>query len=53
MAFETLHRPLFTEHGSVHFANSHTPLKTDNYAFCQVRTKLMTVLNKCGCYVLL
>ncbi|KAK3749930.1 hypothetical protein QZH41_017388, partial [Actinostola sp. cb2023] len=35
MAFETLHRPLFSEHGSVYFANNYTPLKSDNYAFCE------------------
>ncbi|KAK3745907.1 hypothetical protein QZH41_008487 [Actinostola sp. cb2023] len=35
MAFETLHRPLFSEHGSVYFANDYTPLKSDNYAFCK------------------
>ncbi|KAK3735154.1 hypothetical protein QZH41_007657 [Actinostola sp. cb2023] len=35
MAFETLHRPLFSEHGSVYFANNYTPLKSDNYAFCK------------------
>ncbi|KAK3731881.1 hypothetical protein QZH41_008568, partial [Actinostola sp. cb2023] len=36
MAFETLHRPLFSEHDSVYFANDYTPLKSDNYAFCKV-----------------
>ncbi|XP_028517873.1 uncharacterized protein LOC110248715 [Exaiptasia diaphana] len=36
MAFETLHLPIFYEHGSVHFANTETPLKSNNYAFCEV-----------------
>ncbi|KXJ07429.1 hypothetical protein AC249_AIPGENE18829 [Exaiptasia diaphana] len=37
MAFETLHLPLFSDHGSVHFGNTQTPLKSNNYAFCEVR----------------
>lgn len=36
MAFETLHRPLFSEHGSVNFPNDYTPLESDNFAFCKV-----------------
>ncbi|XP_078359794.1 uncharacterized protein LOC144644227 isoform X4 [Oculina patagonica] len=35
MAFEELHRPLFREHGSIHFANGNRPSKKFNYAFCE------------------
>ncbi|KAL9984800.1 hypothetical protein ACROYT_G007135 [Oculina patagonica] len=35
MAFEELHRPLFREHGSIHFANGNKPSKDFNYAFCE------------------
>ncbi|XP_031556391.1 uncharacterized protein LOC116293136 [Actinia tenebrosa] len=35
MAFEILHRPLFTEHGSIDFPNDYTPQQSDNYAFCK------------------
>ena len=44
MAFETLHFPLFSERGSVHFPNTHTPLKINNYAFCQVISDYRSVL---------
>ena len=36
MAFEELHRPLFSEHGSIYFANGNNPSKELNYAFCEV-----------------
>ncbi|XP_078382502.1 uncharacterized protein LOC144665191 isoform X2 [Oculina patagonica] len=35
LAFESLHRPLFKEHGDVSFQNSMLPSKNHNFAFCQ------------------
>ncbi|XP_001623878.3 uncharacterized protein LOC5502715 [Nematostella vectensis] len=37
MAFDNLHRPLFKEHGLIHFSNRQPPSKRDNYAFCKHR----------------
>ena len=45
MAFEELHRPLFREHGSIHFANDNKPSKEYNYAFCEVCLLLHLCLN--------
>ena len=36
MAFETIHRPLFTESKRVHFPNDNPVSANDNGAFCQV-----------------
>ena len=36
LAFETIHRPLFSEHNNVSFLNGILPSKSDNFAFCQV-----------------
>ena len=36
LAFETLHRPLFSEHNNVSFPNGILPSKSNNFAFCQV-----------------
>ena len=36
MAFEELHRPLFREHGVIHFSNGKKPSQGFNYAFCEV-----------------
>ena len=36
LAFETIHRPLFSEHNNVSFINGILPSKSDNFAFCQV-----------------
>ncbi|XP_068735147.1 uncharacterized protein [Montipora capricornis] len=35
LAFETIHRPLFTEHNNVGFPNGILPSKSNNFAFCQ------------------
>ncbi|XP_068726208.1 uncharacterized protein [Montipora capricornis] len=35
LAFETIHRPLFSEHNNVSFLNGILPSKSDNFAFCQ------------------
>ncbi|XP_074607109.1 uncharacterized protein LOC141860059 isoform X2 [Acropora palmata] len=35
LAFETLHRPLFSEHNNVSFVNGVLPSKSNNFAFCQ------------------
>ncbi|XP_068735671.1 uncharacterized protein [Montipora capricornis] len=35
LAFETLHRPLFSEHNDVNFTNEILPSKSNNFAFCQ------------------
>ncbi|XP_068736603.1 uncharacterized protein [Montipora capricornis] len=35
LAFETLHRPLFSEHDNVSFPNGILPSKSNNFAFCQ------------------
>ncbi|XP_068736598.1 uncharacterized protein [Montipora capricornis] len=35
LAFETLHRPLFSEHSNVSFPNGILPSKSNNFAFCQ------------------
>lgn len=38
LAFETLERPFFAEHGSTNFARStQNPLSSSNYAQCQVK----------------
>ena len=36
LAFDTLHRPLFSEHNDVNFQNRNLPSKNHNFAFCQV-----------------
>ncbi|XP_068706596.1 uncharacterized protein [Montipora foliosa] len=35
LAFETLHRPLFSDHNNVSFPNGILPSKSNNFAFCQ------------------
>ncbi|XP_068705736.1 uncharacterized protein [Montipora foliosa] len=35
LAFETIHRPLFSEHNNVSFPNGILPSKSNNFAFCQ------------------
>ena len=37
MAFSKLHKPLFTEHGSVKFPNTNPPTDENNNAYCQVK----------------
>ncbi len=37
MAFSKLHKPLFTEHGSVKFPNTNPPADENNNAYCKVR----------------
>ncbi|XP_048586416.1 adhesion G protein-coupled receptor E2-like [Nematostella vectensis] len=37
MAFDYLHRPLFKEHGLIHFSNRQPPPKRGNFAFCKHR----------------
>ncbi|XP_048585749.1 uncharacterized protein LOC5500783 isoform X2 [Nematostella vectensis] len=37
MAFDNLHRPLFKEHGLIHFSNRQPPPKRYNNAFCKHR----------------
>ena len=34
--FAKLHKPLFTEHGSVNFPNTNPPTDEDNNAYCEV-----------------
>ncbi len=36
LAFESLHRPLFSEHNDVSFQNNALPPEKHNFAFCQV-----------------
>ena len=40
LAFAKLHKPLFTEHGSVNFPNTNPPTDEDNNAYCEVSVKL-------------
>ena len=40
MAFESLHRPWFSEHSEVNFQNDGLPSESDNFAFCKVSTRL-------------
>lgn len=35
LAFSEIHKPLFSEHGSVYFPNSSPPPAINNYAFCK------------------
>lgn len=35
LAFESLHRPLFSEHSEVTFQNNVLPSENDNFAFCK------------------
>ena len=37
MAFSKLHKPLFTEHGSVKFPNTNPPTDENNNAYCEVK----------------
>ena len=37
LAFSKLHKPLFTEHGSVNFPNTNPPTDENNNAYCEVR----------------
>ena len=36
LAFESIHRPLFSEHNDVNFQNGNVPSKSNNFAFCKV-----------------
>ena len=36
LAFAKLHKPLFTEYGSVNFPNTNPPTDEDNNAYCEV-----------------
>ena len=40
LAFAKLHKPLFTEHGSVNFPNTNPPTDEDNNAYCEVSVRL-------------
>ena len=44
LAFDSLHRPLFSEHSEVTFQNDVLPSESDNFAFCKVSTRLNTEL---------
>ena len=46
LAFSKLHRPLFTEHGSVYFANGSPPPQENNGAYCKVMVIPSEVLSK-------
>ena len=37
LTFAKLHKPLFTEYGSVKFPNTNPPKDEDNNAYCEVR----------------
>ena len=37
LTFSKLHKPLFTEYGSVKFLNTNQPKDEDNNAYCEVR----------------
>ena len=37
LTFSKLHKPLFTEYGSVKFPNTNPPKDEDNNAYCEVR----------------
>ena len=39
LAFANLHKPLFTEHGSVNFPNTNPPTDEDNNAYCEVSVR--------------
>lgn len=43
LAFNTLHRPLFTEHNDVSFQNRNLPSKNLNFAFCKVSIALKSL----------
>ena len=40
LAFSSLHKPLFSEHSSVYFANSQWPAAGHNRAHCNVQLNL-------------
>ena len=42
VAFSSLHKPLFSEHNSVYFANSQNPPADFNNAFCKVGIYILT-----------
>ena len=44
LAFSKLHKPLFTEHGSVKFPNTNPPTDENNNAYCEVSLKLHSKL---------
>ena len=41
MAFSKLHKPLFTEHGSVKFPNTNPPTDENNNAYCEVKLQMI------------
>ena len=43
LAFSKLHKPLFTEHGSVKFPNTNPPTDENNNAYCEVSLKLQPI----------
>lgn len=45
MAFTSLHKPPFSEHSSLYFANDRLPAADHNYAFCKV-TELIRIVDK-------
>ena len=46
LAFESIHRPLFSEHNDVNFQNRNVPSKHNNFAFCKVCNKSLPVANR-------
>ena len=46
LAFESIHRPLFSEHNDVNFQNRNVPSKRNNFAFCKVCIKFIPVANR-------
>ena len=46
LAFESIHRPLFSEHNDVNFQNRNVPSKRNNFAFCKVCNKFIPVANR-------
>ena len=46
LAFESIHRPLFSEHNDVNFQNRNVPSKSNNFAFCKVCNKSLPVASR-------
>ena len=44
LAFSSLHKPLFSEHSSVYFANSQSPPAGHNRAYCKVQLNLKELI---------
>ena len=51
LAFSSLHKPMFSEHSSIYFANSQKPAAWNNNAFCKVRINYISLnVNFMSCF---